>query len=151
LKYVHAWRLIRTFLISPAWLASGENGKWTRAAQFTPTPELLQSPVGALFSGVFDQTLSRRPQTWPGSPPVKALSAAELRARYEWALMVWMRDHLIELPDKAVPEFVEKLKAAGISLMKKYPKDPAAVVEKRNADYNAEMDTAVRLRLKGSI
>lgn len=149
LKYLHAWRFIRTFLLSPAWLATGDNGKWTRSAQFTPGPELLQMPDGTLFSEAYDRILSK-PATAAGKQTA-TLTPAELRARYEWAFQHWVRDRLIELPDAAIPGFVEQLKAAGNSLLKKHPKDTAAVIAKRKAEYEAELDTDTRLRLQGTI
>ncbi|PWU11891.1 MAG: hypothetical protein C5B50_22445 [Verrucomicrobia bacterium] len=151
LKYVHAWRLIRTFFINPAWLATGEGGRWTRGAQYAPGPELLESAEGELFSEVYDRALSGAPWKDRAQKQAEELSPSELRARYEWAFQVWVRDRMIELPDKFVPEFTERLKEAGSGLLKKYGKDSPAAVAKRKGEYQADLQTDVRLRLQGTI
>jgi len=152
LKFIHAWKFMRTFLINPGWLFSGEGGWWTRASREAPGPEIIESPEGELFSAVFERVFSKK-ATAPKKPSAseRQLTASELRARYEWSLQHWIRDKLIELPDASVPEFTERLKEAGNALLKKYPKDPPAVVSQRKAKYREELDTDVWLRIRGTL
>jgi hypothetical protein len=152
LKFIHAWRFMRTFLINPGWLFLGEGGWVTRASQEAPSPEVIESPEEELFSAVFERVFSSK-ATVPKRPSVseRQLTASELRARYEWSLQLWIRDKLIELPDAHVPEFTKRLKQAGDALLKKYPHDRPAVVSLRKAKYREELDTDVWLRIRGTL
>ena len=151
-KFIHAWRFMRTFLINPGWLFSGEGGWWTRASQEAPSPEVIESPEGELFSAVFERVFSRK-ATAPKRPSAseRQLTASELRAPYEWSLQLWIKDKLIELPDDHVPEFSERLKEAGNALLKKYPQDRPSVVSQRKAKYHEDLNTDVWLRIRGTL
>ena len=151
LKYVHAWRLMRTFLINPVYLMTGAGGYWTRAAQISPGPEVLKCPEAALFSEVYEKAFADGAWIKKSESRQNHLTPAELRARYEWGFQHWIRTSLIELPDKFVPEFSKQLQAAGEAMLKKFPSDPPEVVKERAANYQSDLDTDVRLRLQGTL
>ena len=143
---------MRTFLINPGWLFSGEGGWWTRAFSGCTRPRGYRVAAGELFSEVFERVFSRQ-ATAAKKPSASEgqLTASELRARYEWSLQLWIRDKLIELPDASIPEFTERLKEAGNALLKKYPHDRPAIVLQRKAKYREELDTDAWLRIRGTL
>lgn len=151
LKYIHAWRLMRTFFISAAWLATGDNGKWSRGSAIVPGPELIRVREDELFSEVYDKILSQPSHSNRAHKLPHELGPSELRARHEWSLQIWIRDRLIELPDSLVPDFIERIKQSGKVLLKQYPKDSAEEIESRKARYREDLDPEVRLRLLGTI
>ena len=151
LKYAHAWRLIRSYYISPEWLATGKGGKWDRVAGITPSPESLNLSGNVLFSKVFDRYLAteiasiKEGQT----ATIETPNADEMRVRHEYGFNKQLRDWLTEIPQDQMHSFVEMLRKAGISIFSETPKENPHVISQRKERLMEDLNMDVKIRLYG--
>lgn len=151
LRYEHAWRFLRQYLINPFWLANGQGARWSRAASLAPDPDSAGIDKNALFSEVFDRDLVNLKVVDQGVfSPAPTLTPDEMRARAEWWFQNKLEAWMVRLPDKEVARFVSQLEAEGQNLFKTFPEDEAARIAERKVEFERWLNPALRLKLYGS-